>query len=92
MTVLAFSASPARKDSVPMAVARIAPLRSRKGESGEFRLIFVLTFTIFLVVAMVERVLPSSWRSHSFKVDAGKSVFGEARSAARTFVPFAFMG
>jgi hypothetical protein len=91
MTVLSFPALPARKDAVPMATASIAP-RSRRGETSEFRLIFILTFVIFLLVAMVERVLPSNWRSQVFGTASGKSVFGEARSAARTFVPFAFMG
>lgn len=91
MTVLNFPGLPAREDVVPMATASIAP-RSRKAETGEARLIFMLTFAIFLVVAMVERVLPSSWRSQVLGTASGKSVFGEARSAARTFVPFAFMG
>jgi hypothetical protein len=66
--------------------------RPRRGETGEFRLIFMVSFAIFLMVAAIERVLPTSWRSHAVGQDSGKSIFGEAKSAARTFVPFAFMG
>jgi hypothetical protein len=63
--------------------------RPRKPETTEFRLIFTVSFVIFLMVAIVERFLPSQWRGHA----AGdKSIFGEAREAANTFVPFAFMG
>jgi hypothetical protein len=52
----------------------------------------MVSFAIFLMVAVIERVLPTNWRSHAIGQDGGKSIFGEAKSAARTFVPFAFMG
>ena len=65
---------------------------AHEARPSEFRLIFVVSFAIFLMVAVVERVLPSSWRSHAVGPDGGKSIFGEARAAAHTFVPFAFMG
>jgi hypothetical protein len=64
--------------------------RPRKQEATEFRLIFVASFAIFLMVAIVERFLPSQWRQ--LGADGNKSIIGEARAAARTFVPFAFMG
>ncbi len=69
-----------------------ASSRPRRGEVSEFRLIFMVSFAIFLMVAVIERVLPSSWRSPALGLDGGKSIFGEARAAAHTFVPFAFMG
>ena len=84
---------PARKEAAPMTTrSSSAPSRTRRVEAGEFRLIFLASFAIFLMVAVIERVLPSSWRSHALGHDGGKSIFGEARSAAHTFVPFAFMG
>lgn len=92
MTVLSFHPSSPSKDAVPMASSSAASSRPRRAEAGEFRLLFVASFAIFLLVAVVERVLPSSWRAHAFGPDSGKSIFGEARAAARTFVPFAFMG
>jgi hypothetical protein len=92
MTVQLRQFSPARKDAVPMSRSSSAALRPRRGETSEFRLIFMVSFAIFLMVAVIERVLPSSWRSHALGHDGGKSIFGEARAAAHTFVPFAFMG
>ncbi len=65
-------------------------VRPRKQKASEFRLIFFVSFVIFLMVAIVERFLPSQWRP--LGADGHKSIIGEARSAARTFVPFAFMG
>jgi hypothetical protein len=92
MTVLLLHPMSARKEAVPMIRSSSASARPRRGEASEFRLIFMVSFAIFLMVAVIERVLPSSWRSHALGHDGGKSIFGEARSAAHTFVPFAFMG
>jgi hypothetical protein len=64
--------------------------RPRRQEATEFRLIFMASFVIFLMVAIVERFLPSQWRP--LGAEGHKSIIGEARTAARTFVPFAFMG
>ncbi len=69
-----------------------APARARRGEVSEFRLIFMVSFAIFLLVALVERILPPSWRPHVLPPGSSKSIFGEARAAAHTFVPLAFMG
>jgi hypothetical protein len=60
----------------------------RREETVEFRLIFAATFTVFLVAAMVARILPWQWQQQR----AGSSVFAEAKAAASTIVPFAFMG
>jgi hypothetical protein len=92
MTRETFPITPVGKDADPMTRASGASSRPRRGEASEFRLIFMVSFAIFLLVAMVERVLPSSWRSQVGAPDGGKSVIGEARAAARTFVPLAFMG
>ena len=92
MTRMTFPITPVGKDPAPMTRANGTSPRPRRGEVSEFRLIFMVSFAIFLLVAVVERVLPSSWRSHAGAADGGKSIFGEARAAARTFVPLAFMG
>ena len=62
-----------------------AALRSRKDGTWEYRLIFGAMFIVFLVAALFERALPRSWRR-------SKSVFREAREAASTYAPYAFMG
>jgi hypothetical protein len=69
-----------------------ASSRPRKGEAAEMRLIFMVSFAVFLVVAVVGRFLPSSWRWDAVGPHSGRSILGEARAATHTFVPFAFMG
>ncbi len=67
-------------------------LAVRRQEAREFRLLYWLCFTIFLVVAAVTRLLPGR-RPQSDQHLAGvrRSVFAEARAAAGTLIPFAFM-
>lgn len=72
-----------------MTNARGPAPRPRKSEAGEFRLIYLASFAIFLVVGLVARFLPEPWRPYPA---GGKSLIGEAKAAADTFVPFAFMG
>jgi hypothetical protein len=60
--------------------------RIRAREAKEFRLIFLVTFPIFLAAGLVTRAL-SPRRSNI----QHKSVFAEARAAANTCIPFAFM-
>ena len=68
------------------------PSRTRKAQAGEFRLIFLASFVIFLLAGGVARLLPPRWRRRVPGQVSYKSLFGEARAAANTFVPFAFMG
>jgi hypothetical protein len=66
-----------------------ADKKHRKGDSLEYRLLMAISLPIFLVAAIVGRVLPAGET-----VVAGErlSLLGEARAAADTYVPFAFMG
>ncbi len=66
--------------------SQFAPPRARL----EFRLIFTATFLVFLAAAVVARCLP--WRWLPFTQDRPRSLIDEARAAANTFIPFAFMG
>lgn len=66
--------------------------RSRVEDSFEFKLMFVLTFTVFLVAATVGRLLPEGWRPLRRGPGSHRSIVGEARAAAGTCVPFVFMG
>jgi hypothetical protein len=63
--------------------------KHRKGDSFEYRLLMAASLPIFLVAAIVGRVLPSG--EHAVPGER-LSVIGEARAAADTYVPFAFMG
>ncbi len=60
--------------------------RIRAREAKEFRLMFLATFPLFLAAGLVTRAV-SPRRSSEKR----KSVFAEARAAANTCIPFAFM-
>lgn len=60
----------------------------RASETWEFRLYVAAMFPIFLVIAIVARLLPRSWRP--FSSDTRRSVFGDARAATFTVLPFVF--
>lgn len=52
----------------------------------QFRLIFAVCFAVFLIAALLERLLPWTWRR-------GKaSPFAQAWQSARTCTTYAFMG
>ena len=60
----------------------------RQRDRLEFRLLLLGTFLVCLPVALVSRALPTQMRPFRSR---GKSVIGEAREAANTIAPFAFM-
>ena len=59
--------------------------RLRAREATEFRALFVAAFPLFLAAGLVKRALPSQTPGKR------KSVIAEARAAANTCIPFAFM-
>jgi len=61
--------------------------RIRAREAIEFRLMFLATFPLFLAAGLVTRALSPRRKASSQR----KSVFAEARAAANTCIPFAFM-
>jgi hypothetical protein len=63
-----------------------SPARIRKEEALEYRLLYALSFGLFLLAAAAARVVPFG-RRHG-----GLSIVGEAKLAASTCIPFAFMG
>lgn len=64
----------------------VAELRER--DRLEFTLLLWAMFLICLPIALFSRVLPRAMRPFRSR---GKSVIGEAREAANTIAPFAFM-
>lgn len=64
--------------------------RGHRSRSLEFRLIFGVSFLVFLVAAMAGRLLPGQAQKEARQ--ASRSVLAEARAAAHTFVPMVFMG
>lgn len=66
-----------------------SPSKFKRTESVEFRLIFAASFAIFLVAALVERLLPHRWLNRTV---ARKPVLEQAKEAANTCAAYAFMG
>jgi hypothetical protein len=64
-----------------------AASRARRGEQLEYRLIVAMTFPVFLAVAMVKSVLRIGRPASGPR----RSLIEEARTAANTTIPFAFM-
>lgn len=66
-------------------------IAKRKDTLG-YQLIFGATFLIFLIVAIADRLVPLRWIMGSAKSENYVAVFAEAKAAAMTYTPFAFMG
>jgi hypothetical protein len=65
-------------------------MKLRRREALEYRLIFFLSFAFFLVAVLVARLVPWSQKARpGFK--GNRSIISEARAAAHTCIPFAFM-
>ncbi len=60
-------------------------------EARQFRLLYVVCFMLFLMVALAGRIIPTKWRNKITGTTVKRSVIGEAKAAANTIVPFAFM-
>lgn len=61
-------------------------------EARQFNRLFIVVFVLFLPVALIARLLPRSWRPWDLAGETSMSVIAEAKAAAGTFIPFAFMG
>ena len=57
----------------------------------QFRLLFRMTFLLFVLSALLGRVLPRSWRANASHHGAKESVVEEARRKANTILPFLFV-
>jgi hypothetical protein len=68
------------------------PPRERQQEALEYRLVYLAGFAVFLAVAVATRLLPGRQRQRHPQQARRRSIVGEARAAADTFIPFAFMG
>lgn len=58
----------------------------------DFRLIYIASFIIFFASAALGRLLPWRWLGSASDARRAGSIISEARAAANTFTPFAFMG
>jgi hypothetical protein len=78
--------------SSSLAWSRADEARASADEAKQFQLIFVVSFVLFVVVVTVTRLLGLRWRPWPSGSEGRQSIIHEARAAANTFIPFAFMG
>lgn len=75
-------------DMATIAHQNISFAQRRRDEQLEGRLLFALGFIVFLIAAIVSRLLPWTGRSQQRR----QSIIDQARTDARTMIPFVFMG
>ncbi|MBX9927032.1 MAG: hypothetical protein K2Y05_11790 [Hyphomicrobiaceae bacterium] len=75
----------------PMAAHDRTRKDARKDTVG-FRMIYAATFTIFLVAAIADRLIPLRWMFGAAGSESYLGFMSEAQRAAETYTPFAFMG
>ena len=81
-----------QEEQLPMTTATHEDLAiANTREERQFRRLYMAFFVIFLMVALVGRVLPEKWRPWSGDAVAKRSVIGEAKAAANTILPYVFM-
>ncbi|MBO0903095.1 hypothetical protein [Jiella sonneratiae] len=66
-------------------------LSNFRAEQQEYRLVYAVTFPIFLAVALVSRLVPARLRPTQFGHGGLFAVFRDAKAAANAVLPFAFM-
>ncbi len=66
--------------------------RRANAKQHEYRLLVLLVYPIFLLFAVVARLVPGSRQQSAIIGGRRRSVFSEAREAVHTVIPFAFMG
>lgn len=64
----------------------------KKNGTIEYRLIFAVTFLVFLCAGLFESLLMMRWLGLSPRTGKGKSVVQRARDSANTCAAYAFMG
>ncbi|WAP67436.1 hypothetical protein [Jiella pelagia] len=62
-----------------------------RADKQEYRIVYAVTFPIFLAVALVSRLLPARLRPTPYGNGGVLAVFRDARAAANSVLPFAFM-
>ena len=60
-------------------------------ETREYKVLFAATVTVFFFIALMSRLLPKAWRPLPKMGGDARSVYAEARQAADTVVPMAFL-
>lgn len=62
-----------------------------RAERQEYRLIYALSFPLFLAVSLISRLLPPRLRPLPFEPGSYFAVLSDARATAHSVLPYAFM-
>lgn len=68
--------------------ARAAPKTSLANSSRGFVAIFVLSFTVFLLIAVVAELLHLRWRTWWPGAETGKSLIASVQASVYTFMSY----
>ncbi|MBO0661742.1 hypothetical protein LQ948_04085 [Jiella sp. MQZ9-1] len=74
-----------------MSLVERSGLSQFRAERQEYRMVFAVTFPIFFTVALVSRLLPARLRPTPFGQSGVFAVFRDAKAAAHSVLPYAFM-
>jgi hypothetical protein len=74
-----------------MKAAKTGPT-ARRGEGREYILLLAVTYPFFLAATLIGRLRPAERRPFAGAETARPGLFREAWQAARSSLPFAFMG
>jgi hypothetical protein len=66
--------------------------RTRRALQMEYRVLQVLTFPVFLLIALLTFVVPKGIKASFPGLDVEGSLFARIRSIASSSIPFVFMG
>ncbi len=69
--------------------SRAEHARTRRATTREYRVVFAVAFPIFLLVALVARLMPYAWRGRICGSET-RSILGDARAMAAATIPVAF--
>jgi len=78
--------------SIALETSPKSRIRSRRKAQSEYRVLFALSFALFLLPLMLARVVRWVKAPIFGSQEGGKSLFAEAREAANAALPYAFIG
>lgn len=67
-----------------------AHAREVERDARQYRHIVAVCYPVFLLLALIGRLMPARWRPLGVNAGSRLSVFAEARHAAHTIIPLVF--
>lgn len=64
---------------------------ARRGKARQYRRLYASCFLVFLIITVIERILPQQLRFRQVSSTTRKSIIEETKEQTGSFVPFLFM-